>query len=74
MSNINGGCFMQITLHAEKRMNQRGITREMIEFVRKYGDIKQDKIYINRSLACKKIKELEENLRIARQQFLSVDS
>lgn len=60
---------MQITQHADARMNQRGITREMIDFVLKYGEVKQDKTYIDRKGADKIIKELEENLKIARQRF-----
>lgn len=60
---------MQITRHAEVRMNQRGITREMIEFVMKYGEVKQDKSYIDKKGADQIIKELEENLRVARRFF-----
>lgn len=60
---------MQITQHADARMNQRGITREMIDFVLKYGEVNQDKTYIDRNGADQIVKELEENLKMARQRF-----
>lgn len=50
-------------------MSQRGITREMIDFVLKYGEVKQDKTYIDRKNANQIVKELEENLKIARLRF-----
>lgn len=62
---------MQIILsqHAEARLNQRGISRDMIDFVLRYGEVNQDKTYIDHKGADQIIKELEESLKIARQRF-----
>lgn len=46
--------MINLTEHGMARMNQRGITREMIEIVLEYGDYIQDKVVLN----SKKLKKL----------------
>ena len=38
------------TQHFNQRMNHRGMTKKMIELVFTYGDIRNDKIFLNRKL------------------------
>ena len=58
---------MHITDHARTRMSQRGITRSMINLVLEYGEVKQDKSYLDRKLAMQLVRELEEKLRVAKK-------
>lgn len=46
--------MIDLTTHGMARMNQRGITKEMIELVLEYGDYIQDKVILN----SKKLKTL----------------
>lgn len=38
---------MKLTLHAQERMNLRGINKPMIDVVLQYGEIIQDKYYLS---------------------------
>lgn len=38
---------MKLTLHAQERMNLRGINKSMIDIVLQYGEIIQDKYYLS---------------------------
>lgn len=38
---------MRLTLHAQERMNLRGISKSMIDVVLQYGEIIQDKYYLS---------------------------
>jgi hypothetical protein len=58
---------MQLTQHAHARMTQRGITRSMIDLVLEYGEIKQDKTYIDRKHAQQLVTELSAKLKAARK-------
>lgn len=58
---------MQITKHAHQRMEQRGITRSMIDLVLEYGEIAQDKAVMDRKHALKLIQLLENQLRTAKK-------
>lgn len=42
---------MNITYHIQQRMNQRGITKAMINCVVNFGTVEQDKYVINKKLA-----------------------
>ena len=58
---------MQFTLHADRRMNQRGISRRLIEFAMRYGRIDGDKRVLDRKESLRLIEELNEKLRLAKQ-------
>lgn len=42
---------MKTTLHAQQRMSQRGVNREMVELVLNYGRLEQDKFILGRKEA-----------------------
>lgn len=65
---------MNITQHAQQRMTQRGISRSMINLVLEFGEVKQDKTYLNRKNAMQLVRELEEKLRIAKKFSIRVDA
>jgi hypothetical protein len=58
---------MHITHHANVRMGQRAINRSMVDLVLEYGEIKQDKTYLDRKRAMQLVRELEEKLRVAKK-------
>ncbi|MEY4209720.1 MAG: hypothetical protein RLZ92_98 [Pseudomonadota bacterium] len=60
---------MHITQHARARMTQRGITLEMIDLVLEYGEVNQDKTYLDRKGAEQVVRELEAKLKVAKQIF-----
>lgn len=45
---MRGERMMKWTIHAQQRMNQRGINREMMELVMEYGKIDLDKRVLGR--------------------------
>jgi hypothetical protein len=59
--------MQNITFHAHVRMGQRAINRSMIDLVLEYGEVKQDKTYLNRKHAQQLVRELEEKLRVAKK-------
>jgi len=58
---------MQFTHHAGQRMNQRGISRRLIEFAMRYGRVDGDKHVLDRKESLRLIEELNEELRLAKQ-------
>src|SRR5262245_46433915 len=58
---------MHITQHADQRMNQRGISRRLMEFTLWYGRIEGDKHVLDRAESRRVIERLTEELRQARQ-------
>jgi hypothetical protein len=69
MSNTLSEAYMHITQHARARMTQRGITLEMIDLVLEYGEVHQDKTYLDRKGAEQVVRELEAKLKVAKQIF-----
>ena len=52
-----------ITAHADARMNQRGITRNVMDLVIAHGDPRGDKIVLSRKRASKLIREYKQALQ-----------
>lgn len=55
--------MINFTKHAIKRMNQRGITKEMIDLTIEYGKCKKDKIILNMKEIKKLIKKVSTKLK-----------
>lgn len=55
--------MIAVTIHGMARMNQRGITKEMIEIVLEYGDYIQDKVILNSRKLKKLIKKVSKSLK-----------
>lgn len=51
---------MNLTNHAQIRMNQRGITKEMLQMVLDFGDIKNERMILNRKSLDKILQKLNE--------------
>ncbi|GGZ94792.1 hypothetical protein DC083_06570 [Ignatzschineria ureiclastica] len=58
---------MQLSRHIDQRMNQRGITKEMVELTLEYGEIENDRWVLNRKRVETMIELLEKQLRTARK-------
>ena len=58
---------MHISHHAVQRMNQRGISRRLVEFTLRHGRIEGDKHVLDRKTSRRLIDELNEELRLAKQ-------
>ena len=58
---------MQVTYHAQKRMTQRGITKDMIDFTLDFGETKGDRWLLNRKMIEQSISDLERKLRTAKK-------
>jgi len=58
---------MHITQHADRRMNQRGISRRLIEFTLRHGRVEGDKYVLDRNASRRLIDALEEELRLAKK-------
>ena len=58
---------MQFSQHAGRRMNQRGISRRLVEFTLRHGRIEGDKHILDRNTSRRLIDELNEELRLAKQ-------
>ncbi|MBA3920311.1 MAG: DUF4258 domain-containing protein [Nostocaceae cyanobacterium] len=50
---------MHITFHANQRMNQRGITKEMIDIVLKYGEPQGDKTTLSKNATARLFANLQ---------------
>jgi hypothetical protein len=61
------GLTMQLTHHADQRMNQRGISRRLMEFAVRHGRVDGDKLILDRKESLRLIEELNEELRLAKQ-------
>ncbi len=55
---------MQTTYHAHQRMNQRGITKKMIDIVLEYGEPVQDKAVLGKKDAQRLIEDMKDKMRI----------
>ena len=58
---------MHISYHADQRMNQRGISRRLMEFTLRHGRIEWNKRVLDRQESRRSIDSLTEELRLARQ-------
>ena len=58
---------MHISHHADQRMNQRGISRRLVEFTLRHGRIDGDRRVLDRNESRHVIERLTEELRLARQ-------
>ena len=58
---------MHISQHAGQRMNQRGISRRLVDFALRHGRIEGDKHILDRNESRRIIDELEEELRLAKR-------
>ena len=58
---------MHISNHADQRMNQRGISRRLVEFTLRHGRIEGDKHVLDRQTSRRLIDALNEELRLAKQ-------
>jgi hypothetical protein len=54
---------MKLTKHADKRMNQRGITKEMIDLTLRYGKRKGDKVVLKSRDIRKKLYKVSSSLK-----------
>lgn len=63
----NLGSVMQKTKHINKRMSQRGITQGMIDFTLNFGEITNDKWFTNKKTLQKSIKQLEQQIKMAKR-------
>lgn len=58
---------MHISHHACQRMNQRGISRRLVEFVLRYGRIEGNRRVLDRNESRRVIEMLTEELRLAKR-------
>lgn len=58
---------MQISHHAEQRVNQRGISRRLMDFTLRHGRVEGAKRVLDRQESKRIIQSLMEELRLARQ-------
>lgn len=58
---------MKYTYHSQKRMNHRGISKEMIEFTLNYGSVDGDAYITNKKLLQKVIQNLSKQLTLAKK-------
>lgn len=58
---------MQISHHADQRMNQRGISRRLMDFTLRHGRVEGNKRVLDRKESRRIIESLTEELRLARQ-------
>jgi hypothetical protein len=58
---------MHISRHADQRMNQRGISRRLVDFALRHGRVEGNKHVLDRNESRRIIAELEEQLRLAKR-------
>jgi hypothetical protein len=58
---------MHLTLHAGQRMNQRGISRRLVDFTLRHGRLDGNKTVLDRRESLALIDALNEELRLAKQ-------
>jgi hypothetical protein len=58
---------MHITNHAGQRMNQRGITKEMIELTLQYGATQDEVTTLSRDAAARLVAELQRQMKILKK-------
>jgi hypothetical protein len=59
--------MMKWTIHAQQRMNQRGINREMMELVMEYGKIDLDKRVLGRKDAQFLLARMQEQMKVLKK-------
>ncbi len=63
---------MRITIHASQRMNHRGITKELVDFVIKYGDIDNERRTVSRDVAARLVAEFRQQGQRNREMRIAV--
>ena len=58
---------MRITNHAGQRMNQRGITKEMIELTIQYGETQGEETILSRDTAVRLVAEFQRQMKIVKK-------
>lgn len=58
---------MQTTKHVNQRMNQRGITKKMIDMVLDYGKPVQDKKILRKKDAQRLIEEMNDTMKVLKK-------
>lgn len=58
---------MYISQHAQQRMSQRGISKEILNLTMEYGELHHDKVIMSKKLALKTVRELEAKLQTAKK-------
>jgi hypothetical protein len=58
---------MHVSQHAGQRMNQRGISRRLVDFALRYGRIEGNKHVLDRNESRRIIEALTEELRLAKR-------
>lgn len=64
---MTGERMMRWTIHAQQRMNQRGINREMMELVMEYGKIDLDKRVLGRKDAQSLLTQMQEQMKVLKK-------
>lgn len=59
--------MMKSTIHAQQRMNQRGINREMMELVMEHGKIDLDKRVLGRKDAQSLLTQMQEQMKVLKK-------
>jgi hypothetical protein len=65
--NQRGSIAVHISQHADKRMNQRGISRRLVDFALRHGRVDGNRYILDRNESRKLIGQLEEELRLAKR-------
>ncbi len=60
---------MRISHHADQRMNQRGISRRLMDFTLRHGRVEGGKRVLDRKESRRIIESLNEELRLARKRW-----
>ncbi len=61
---------MHITVHADQRMNHRGITKEMIYLTVEYGESLGEKTTLSRDAAARLVAELQRQVEERQRELL----
>lgn len=58
---------MQTTRHFQQRMSQRGVSRDMVDFVMDYGMSEQDKYVLGRKEALNLLEKIQRQQRLLKK-------
>lgn len=58
---------MQATLHVQQRMSQRGVSRDMVDFVIAYGKTTRDRHTLDKKQALKRLEELQRQMKVLKK-------
>ncbi len=72
LTKLKTGDKMHNTKHLGKRMSQRGIKREMLDLVYKYGKISGDKMILDRKETQKVINIFDESRKIIQKTGMAI--